>query len=176
MLLNCGVGEDSWESLGLQGDSPLNPKGNQTWIFIGRTDAETPILWPPNAKNWLKRPRCWERLRAGGEEEDRGGDGWTASPTRWTWVWPSTRSWWWAGKPCVLQSMASQRVWHSWVTELTKKMTFYFVSLHQHAPVLMVCQSISMCWFNHFCKTDWKRSVAQKRRFRWYVLEIKIYS
>ena len=51
MLLNCGVGEDSWESLGLQGDQPVNPKGNQSWIFIGRTDveAETPILWPPDA-------------------------------------------------------------------------------------------------------------------------------
>ena len=54
MLLNCGVEEDSWESLGQQGD-PVNLKGNQSWIFIGRTDpeAETPILWPPNAKNWL---------------------------------------------------------------------------------------------------------------------------
>ena len=57
MLLNCGVGEDSWESLGLQGDqnSSVTPKGNQSWIFTGRTDAkaETPILWPPDAKNWL---------------------------------------------------------------------------------------------------------------------------
>ena len=55
MLLNCGVGEDSWESLGLKGDQPVNPRGNQSWIFIGRIDAEaeTPILWPPNAKNWL---------------------------------------------------------------------------------------------------------------------------
>ena len=53
MLLNCGVGEDSSESLGLQGDSPVNPKGNQSWIFIGRTDAEAemPILWPPDGKN-----------------------------------------------------------------------------------------------------------------------------
>ena len=51
MLLNCGVGEDSWESLGLQ----VHPKGNQSWIYIGRTDAEaeTPILWPPDARNWL---------------------------------------------------------------------------------------------------------------------------
>ena len=55
MLLNCGVGEDSWESLGLQGDPPVNPKGNQSWIFIGRTDAEaeTPLLLPPDVKNWL---------------------------------------------------------------------------------------------------------------------------
>ena len=55
MLLNCGVGEDSWESLGLQGDQPVNPKGNQSWKFTGRTDpeAETPILWPPDVKIWL---------------------------------------------------------------------------------------------------------------------------
>ena len=55
MLLNCGVGEDSWESLGLQGDQLVLFKGNQSWLFIGRTDAEaeTPILWPPEAKNWL---------------------------------------------------------------------------------------------------------------------------
>ena len=54
-FLICGVGEDSWESLGLQGFQPVNPKSNQSWIFIGRTDAEAeiPILWPPDVKNWL---------------------------------------------------------------------------------------------------------------------------
>ena len=57
MLLNCGVGEDSWESLGQQGDQQVHPKGSQSWIFIGRTDAEaeTPIFWQPDAKNWLIR-------------------------------------------------------------------------------------------------------------------------
>ena len=57
MVLNCGVGQDSWESLGLQGDPPSHPKGNQTWIFIGRTDAEIepPTLWPTDVKNWLIR-------------------------------------------------------------------------------------------------------------------------
>ena len=53
MLLNCGIGEDSGESLGLQGDQPVNPKGNQLWVFIGRTDAEAPILWPPDLKSQL---------------------------------------------------------------------------------------------------------------------------
>ena len=55
MLLNCGVGEDSWESLGLQEIQSVHPKGNQSWVFTGKTDveAETPILWPPDAKNWL---------------------------------------------------------------------------------------------------------------------------
>ena len=77
---------------------PAHPKGNQSWIFIGRNDAEaeTPVLWPPDAKNWLigKFPWCWERLKVGGEGEDRGWDGWMASPTRWTWVWVNSGSWW----------------------------------------------------------------------------------
>ena len=55
MLLNCGIGEDSWESFGLQEMKPDNPKGNQSWIFIGRTDAEVSVLWPPDAKNWFIR-------------------------------------------------------------------------------------------------------------------------
>ena len=68
---------------------PVNPKGNQSWIFIGRNgvEAETPILWPPDMKNWLhslERPWCWERLKAGGEGDDRGWDDWMASPTQWT--------------------------------------------------------------------------------------------
>ena len=67
---------------------PVHPKGDQSWVFIRRTDAEaeTPVLWPPNVKSWfiLKRPWCWERLRAGGEGDNRGWDGWMASPTLWT--------------------------------------------------------------------------------------------
>ena len=65
-----------------------------------------------------KRPWCWERLRAGGEGGHRGWDGWMASLTRWTWVWVDSGSWWWTGKPGVLQSMESQRVRHNWATEL----------------------------------------------------------
>ena len=56
----------------------------------------------------LKRPWCWERLREGGEGDDRGWDGWMASPTQWTWVWVSSRSWWWTGRPGVLWFMGSQ--------------------------------------------------------------------
>ena len=75
---------------------------------------EETILW--------KTPWCWERLKAG-EEDDRGWDGWMTSLTRWTWVWTSSWSWWWTGKPGVLQSMGSQRVGHDWVTELRQKST-----------------------------------------------------
>ena len=75
----------------------VHPKGNQSWVFIGRTDveAETPILWPSGVKSWLigKRPWCWERLKVGGEGDDRGWDGWMASSTQWTWVWVNSGSW-----------------------------------------------------------------------------------
>ena len=100
---------------------PVSPKGNQSWIFIGRTDAEAeaPIVWPPAVKNWLwKRSWCWERLKAG-EGDDRGWDSWMTSLTQWTWVWASSRSWWWIGKPGMLQFMGLQRVGHNWATELT---------------------------------------------------------
>ena len=118
-------------SLDFKEIKPVNPKGNQFWIFIGRTDAkaQTPILWPPDAKNWLirkfkeltlwKRPWCRERLRVRGEGDDRGWDGWMASLTWWTWVWASSRIWWWTGKPGVLQSVGSQSwKWLSNWTEL----------------------------------------------------------
>ena len=115
--LNCGVGEDSWESLGQQGHPPAHPKGNHFWIFIGRTDVEveTPLLWPPDAKSWLiwKAPDAGKDWRE--EGDDRGWNGWMASLTQWTWVWISFGSWWWTG---VLQPMESQRVRHNWATEL----------------------------------------------------------
>ena len=60
---------------------------------------------------------CWERLRAG-EVDDRGWDGWMASPTQWTWVWVNFRVWWWTGRPGVLQFMGSQRTGHDWATDL----------------------------------------------------------
>ena len=66
----------------------------------------------------LKRPWCWERLKAGGEGDDRGWDGWMALSTQWTWVWVNSGSWWQTGKPRVLQSMGLQRVRHDWETEL----------------------------------------------------------
>ena len=92
----------------------VHPKGDQSWVFIGRTDAkaETPILWPPDMKSWLiwkeSNEWCWERLKAGRGGDDRGWDDWTATPTQWTWVWVNSRSWWWTGRPGVLQFMGSQ--------------------------------------------------------------------
>ena len=118
---------------------PFHPKGNQSLILIGRTDAkgETPILWPPDSKNWLigKDPWCWERLMAGGEVDDRGWGSWMASPTQWTWVWVNSRSWWWTGRPGVLQFMGSQRIGHDWATELTDGLC-----LGLHGPLLCLSE------------------------------------
>ena len=107
---------------------PVHRKGNQSLIFIGRTDAEaeTPILWPPHVKSWLigKDPDAGKDWRWEGKAIT-GWDGWMASPTRWTWVWVSSRSWWCTGKPGMLQSMESQRVIHDLVTELTFTMEWF---------------------------------------------------
>ena len=128
--------------LGSKEIQPVYPKGNQSWRFIGRTDAEAevPILWPPDAKGWLIRKgpdaRKDSRQEEEGMTEDEtvgwhhqfDEDGWMASPTRWTWVWASTRRWWRPGKLDLLQSLGSQRVRHDWVTEQqTKK---YQISSH----------------------------------------------
>ena len=104
---------------------PVSPKGNpkgNSWIFIRRTIAvaEAPILWPPDAKSWLigRKPWCWERLREGGEGDDRGWDVWMALETQWTWVCVESSSWWCTGRHGVLQFIGSQRVRHDWETEL----------------------------------------------------------
>ena len=100
----------------------VHPKGDQSWIFIGSTDveAETPILWLPDVKSWLfwKDPyagKDWNQEETG---DDRRWDGWMASPPQWTWVWVNSRSWWWTGRPGVLQFMGFQRVGHDWDTEV----------------------------------------------------------
>ena len=100
---------------------PVHPKGNQSWIFIGRTDAEaeTPVLWPPDMKNWLigKDPdagRDWRWEEKGTIEDEMVG----RHHDWWTWVWVNSGSWWWTGKPGVLQSMRLQQVRRDWVTEL----------------------------------------------------------
>ena len=100
---------------------PVSPKDNQSLIFTGRTDAEaeTPILWPPDLKNWLigKDPDAGKDWRR--EEKGMTGDemvGWHHWHDGWVWV--GSGSWWWTGEPGMLKSMRSQRVGHNWVTEL----------------------------------------------------------
>ena len=83
------------------------------WSWISNTLA----TWCKELTHW-KRPWCWERMKVKGKGDDRGWDGWMASPIQWMWVWESSGSWWWTGKPAVLQSIGSQRVRHDWATEL----------------------------------------------------------
>ena len=100
---------------------PVHLKGNQSWMFSVRTnaEAETPILWPPEVKSLLiwKDPDAEKDWRW----EEKGRQrwyGWMTSSTEWTWVWVNSASWWWTGRSCVLWFMGSQRVGHDWVTEL----------------------------------------------------------
>ena len=113
MLLNCGVGEDSWEPLGLQGD-PTCPSERKSVLNIHWKDWNSKTLATLCEElTHLKSPWCWQRFRAGGERDDRW-DGRMASPTQWTWVWLDSGSWWWTGRPGMLQFMGSQRVGHNW--------------------------------------------------------------
>ena len=123
---------------------PVNPKGNQPWMFIESTEAEaeTPILWPPDAKNWLirKDPHARKDWRQR-EKGTRGWDSWIASLTGCTWVWASSRSWGWTGKPGVLQSTQSQEL------DTTER-------LNWTGPLRLRCFSTELqyytviCWFN----------------------------
>ena len=130
MLLNCGVGEDSWESLGLQGD-PISLSYRRSILCVHWKDW----CWSWNSNNlatWceelthLKRPWCWESLKAGGEMYDRGRDGCMKSLTQWIWVWASSRRWWRTGKAGGLQFMESQRVVHD---RVTKQQTGFYYDL-----------------------------------------------
>ena len=137
----------------------VHPKGNQPWIFIGRTDAEaeTPVLWPPDGKIGLtwKDPyvaKDWRR-----EEGMTGLDGWMALPIQGTWVWISSWSWWWTGKPGVLQSMGLKRVGHDWVTELNYSIIpsrsdfifFFFFWLSNILFFVCVCLYTYQIFFIH---------------------------
>ena len=128
MLSNCSALEDSRESFGQQGDqtsqfyriSTLNTHWNDwcwSWSF------NTLATWC-NESIHCKRPWCWERLRVGGEEGDRGLDDWMASPTQWIWVWTNSGKWWWTGKPGMLQSMDGVTKSQTWLRDWTTTRAF----------------------------------------------------
>ena len=130
MLLNCGVGEDSWLPWTARRSNQsilkeISPGCSLEGLMLKLTLQYFVATWCEELTHW-KRPWCWEGLKAGGEVDDRGWDGWMTSPTWWTWVWASSGSWWWTGKPGMLQSMGSQRVGHDWVTELSH--LFHYIS------------------------------------------------
>ena len=138
MLWNCGVGEDSWESLGLQGGptilKEIGPECSLEGLMLKlklqyfghlmrRTDS-------------FKKLWSWERLKAGGKGDDRGWDGWMASLSQWTWVWVNSGSWWWTGRPGVLQSMGLERVGHDWATELNLQIIIRILGMGTQALLM----------------------------------------
>ena len=141
MLLSCDVEEDSQESLGLQGD-PTSPFWRKSVLNIHWKDwcwswSSNPLATWCKELTHLKRPWCWERLKAGGEGDNRGWDGWMASATWWTWVWVSSGSWW-TGKPGMLQSMGfSRQVALTRWTFVSKVMSLLFNMLSRFVIVFL---------------------------------------
>ena len=110
--------------------------------------SDTLATWCEELTHW-KRPWCWKRLKVGGEGDDRGWDGWMASPTQWTWDWVYSGSWWWTGRPGVLQFMGSQRVGHDLVTELN------WTEWHKNSHInqwnrRIKCQEINLCTYSQY--------------------------
>ena len=129
---------------------PVHPKVDQSWVFTGRIDVETetnPLAAWCEKLTHLKRPWCWEGLRAGGEGDDREWDGWMTSLTQWTWVWVDSRSWWWTGRPGMPRSMGSQRVRHDWATDLKLSSFFFFFDMRQEKYLLgeSRCSTLRYC-------------------------------
>ena len=149
---------------------PVHPKGNQSWIFIGRTDAESeaPVLGHLMRRTDSLENLCWARLKAGGEWDDRSWDGWLESPIRWTWVWANSENWWWTRRSGVLQSMGSQRVGHDWATELNWAQVSFF-----QLKVIKFPQTVGLFLFEIFLSTTfWRESAGEKYREFYYQTEI----
>ena len=157
MPLNCGVGGDSWESLGLKGD-PTSPPYRRSVLGIYWKDwcwswnSNTLATWCRELTH-LKRPWCWERLKAGGEGDDRGWDVWMASLTQWTWVWVNSGSLGWTWRPGVLRSTGSRRVRHNWATELMSFCISLLLTNVNSKCFTFKTMLGHVCVFNLFCLT-----------------------
>ena len=140
---------------------------NWKWLsnWLWSWNSNTLATWCEELTH-LKRPWCWERLKAGGEGDDRGWDGWMASLTQLTWVWVNSRSWWGTGRPGMLQSMGLQRVRYNWATELivwaTEQHTHVIVSGEERRDSVILCFQITfvkccplplslLCWPVFLC-------------------------
>ena len=99
----------------------VHSEGDQPWVFLEGMTLKLKLQYLATLCEELthwKRLWWWEGLGAGGKGDDRGWDGWMASPTWWMWIWVNSGSWWWTGRPGVLRFVGSQRVRHDWATEL----------------------------------------------------------
>ena len=170
--LDCGVGEDTCMSFGQQGDqtsqSYMKSVLNIHWKdWCWSRNSNTLATWSKELTHW-KRPWCWERLTAGGDGDDRGWDGWMASLTRWTWVWASSRRWWWTGRPgcspwgCKESDTTERLDW----TELNTLRCLYWSTSPWHSSphnllslepeILPSSHLISLLLMNFFIYTDIK--------------------
>ena len=146
--------------------------------------------WCKEPTHW-KRPWCWERLKTGGEGDNRGWDGWMASRFQWTWVWVGSGSWWWRGKSDVLQSMGSQSVGHDWVIEVnwmrilhagqqrrhrSKEQTFGLSGrrqgwddLREHPwnMYIAICKKDNQCRFDAWSRAPKAGALGQPRGIGW---------
>ena len=133
----CPIPPPSWHLIGLQGE-PTSQSYRKSVLSIHwkgwcwSWNSNTLATWCKELTDW-KRPWCWERLKAEGEGDNRGWDGWMPSSTWWTWAWASSGSWWWTEKSGVLQSMGQQRVGHEWATELN--WNTWPIYIHTHAYI-----------------------------------------
>ena len=160
---------------------PVHSKGDQPWVFFGRNDAEaeTPVLWPPHAKSWLigkdsDAERDWRQEKKGTTEDEMAG--WHHWPDGWVWV--SSGSWWWTGRPGVLWFMGSQRVGHDWATELNWKRpkTCIQEALKMLEKEIRATQKMERCtvcldWKNQCYRND---SVLSKATYRFSGIPMKI--
>ena len=176
ILSNCGTREETLEPFGQQRDQPISPKGNQPWIFIGRTDAEAeaPILWPPHVKSPLigKDPDAGKDW---GQGEKWVTDSWMASPTQWTWVWTNSGRQWRTGNPGVPRSTGLQTVGHNWEAEQHMFLSFSFLNsghlfsswaiIHVHPMVFFIVNTLgknrtgrrgwTQLWLNPHSLENW---------------------
>ena len=167
MLLNCGVGEDSWLLPWTAGRSnqsilkdicPEYPLKDWCWSW----NSSTLATWSEELTHW-QRPWCWERLRAGEDGDDRGWDGWMASLTQWKWVWVTSGSWWWTGRLGMLQSMGSQRVGHDWATELNRTERALVDRKDQHLYLYWNASFLSLALHPH-----------QHLKWLWIILRLQL--
>ena len=149
---------------------PVNPKGNQPWIFIGRTDAEAEalILWPPDGKSWLIGKDS--DAREGG---DRGWDGWMASLTRWTWANSGRQRR--TGKPGMLQSMGVTKN-QTWLSDWTHKQKFPKVPRAAHFPLISFKEVVSNLWCTFSSPSAFLPGIPQPPKWLFYIYIFKICS
>ena len=168
---------------------PVHPKGDQSWVFIGRTDGktETPILWPPHAKSWLIE----KTLMLGGiggrrRRGNRGWDGWVASPTRWTWVSVNSGSWWWTWRPGVLRFMGHKEsdttewlIWTELILALRSPWTVWSGKKIGHWEMNSPAQSVPNMLLEISGEITpgrmkrWSQSKNNTQLWMWLVIEIK---